>query len=83
MVRTKLKITKKKPTNAVNPSHYKGDIECIDALRTCLTPEEFQGYCKGSALAYLWRHGKKDDPVQEANKANWYIKWLCNLDPRD
>jgi len=73
----------KKITDAVSPDHYKGEIECIDALRVCLTPEEFIGYCKGSAIAYLWRHGKKDNPVQEAGKASWYIQWLRNLDPRN
>ena len=70
-------------SDPVNPSHYKdGDIECIDALRACLTPEEFRGYCKGSAIAYLWRDGKKDDPTQEAKKAKWYVSWLAGKDPR-
>jgi len=59
-------------TDPVNPSHYKGDVECIDALRAALTPEEFQGYLKGTAIAYLWRLGKKDAPKQEAKKALWY-----------
>jgi len=67
----------------VNPSHYKsGSIECIDALRSCLTPEEFRGYCKGSAMAYIWRMGKKDDVRQEAEKAIWYETWLAGRDPR-
>jgi hypothetical protein len=69
--------------DAVNPDHYKrGGIECIDGIRAALTPEEFRGYCKGSAMAYLWRDGKKDDPVQEAGKANWYVTWLQGKDPR-
>lgn len=67
----------------VNPSHYQqGEIECIDALRAALTPEEFRGYCKGSAMAYLWRLGRKDAPEQEAKKALWYINWLAGKDPR-
>ena len=69
-------------TDPVNPSHYKGDVECIDALRAALTPEEFQGYVKGSAMAYLWRLGKKDAPEQEAKKALWYVTWLTGSDPR-
>lgn len=69
--------------DAINPGHYKsGDIECIDAIRSALTPEEFRGYCKGSALAYLWRLGRKDAPEQEAKKAAWYVSWLAGLDPR-
>lgn len=70
-------------TDAINPPHYKrGEIECIDALRACMTPEEFRGYCKGSAMAYLWRLGQKDHAVQEAKKAGWYIAWLSGTDPR-
>ena len=69
--------------DAINPSHYQGDIECIDALRAALTPEEFQGYVKGSAMAYLWRLGQKDAPEQEAGKAIWYITWLTGRDPRE
>ena len=38
-------------SGAVNPSHYQGEVECIDALRAALTREEFRGYCKGSAIA--------------------------------
>lgn len=70
-------------SDPVNPDHYKsGSIECIDALRSALTPEEFRGYCKGSAMAYLWRLGQKDAPEQEAKKALWYINWLAGKDPR-
>jgi hypothetical protein len=70
--------------DAINPDHYKSDegIECIDGIRAALTPEEFRGYCKGSAMAYLWRLGKKDAPEQEAGKANWYVTWLSGRDPR-
>jgi len=70
--------------DAINPDHYQtGDIECIDALRASLTPEEFRGYCKGSAMAYLWRLGRKDAPEQEASKAIWYVTWLSGRDPRE
>lgn len=70
-------------SDPVNPNHYKsGSVECIDALRAALTPEEFRGYCKGSAMAYLWRLGQKDAPEQEARKASWYISWLAGKDPR-
>lgn len=72
-----------KVSDPVNPDHYKsGSIECIDALRSALTPEEFRGYCKGSAMAYLWRLGQKDAPEQEARKASWYVAWLAGQDPR-
>ena len=59
-----------------HPAHYtKGGIECIDAIRAALTPEEFRGYCKGNALKYIWRNGKKapGTEVQDAEKAIWYL----------
>lgn len=58
--------------NVYNPPHYKqGEIECIDAIRAALTPEEFRGYCKGNMLKYTWRERHKggDESVQ---KALWY-----------
>lgn len=56
-----------------NPPHYKqGGIECIDAIRAALTPEEFRGYCKGNALKYIWREKHKGGN-ESMQKANWYI----------
>jgi len=55
------------------PPHYRqGDIECIEAIRAALTPEEFRGYCKGNALKYVWRERYKggDESLQ---KAVWYL----------
>lgn len=43
-----------------SPSHYtQGGIECIDAIRAALTPEEFRGYCKGNVIKYAWRERLK------------------------
>lgn len=58
--------------NVNHPPHYKqGDIECIDAIRAALTPQEFRGYCKGNMLKYVWceRHKGGDESVK---KAQWY-----------
>lgn len=67
----------------VNPSHYKkGDIECIDAIRSMLTPDEWRGFLKGTAVAYLWRLGHKDAVEQDARKTLWYVSWLAGNDPR-
>lgn len=60
-----------------SPAHYNaGDIECIDAIRAALTPEEFKGFCKGNALKYIWRAGKKDAEIQDFRKSSWYIEKL-------
>ena len=64
-------------TDPVNhPPHYtQGDIECIDAIRAALTPEEFKGYCKGNVLKYVWRERHKGG-ADSLRKANWYMQWL-------
>ena len=68
--------------DAVNhPSHYAdGKIECIDYIQDKLTKEEFQGYCKGNALKYISRAGKKnpDKYNEDLQKAIWYLKRATN-----
>ena len=55
------------------PPHYRqGDVECIDAIRAALTPEEFRGYCKGNAIKYVWRERHKGGNESMA-KANYYL----------
>lgn len=57
-----------------NPDHYNsGDIECIDAIRASMSPEEFQGYLKGNTLKYLWRYRYKGSPQEDLAKAQWYL----------
>ena len=59
-----------------HPSHYtSGSIECIDAIRSALTPEEFRGFCKGNAIKYVWRERHKGG-VESLQKAAWYLEKL-------
>lgn len=70
-------------SDPVNPDHYKkGDVECIDAIRSALTPDEWRGFLKGVAMQYIWRLGHKDLPEQDAKKTLWYVEWLAGRDPR-
>lgn len=63
--------------DAINPSHYtNGGIETIDFMKAKLTPEEYRGYLRGSALKYLSRMGNKDASKQEAEKSGWYVTKL-------
>ena len=59
-----------------HPEHYTAytadGIECIDAIEAALTPEQFIGYCRGNALKYLWRTGRKGG-VEDLQKAIWYL----------
>lgn len=56
------------------PEHYTaGAIECIDAIESALTPEQFKGFLRGNAMKYAWRAGRKGDTVEDLEKARWYM----------
>jgi hypothetical protein len=61
--------------NIDHPSHYNsGEIECIDAIASALTPEELAGFIKGNVVKYLWRSNSKGK-LEDLEKAEWYLKW--------
>ncbi len=75
-----------KPTDTMNdavhhPSHYTLpglSVESVDVIRAVLTPEEFKGWCKGNALKYSLRAGRKDPTkeVQDLAKAGVFLRWI-------
>jgi hypothetical protein len=66
------------PSDPVNsPSHYNSKgVEAIDAIEASMSDEEFQGYCKGNAMKYMWRYKYKGKPVEDLKKAQWYLNKL-------
>lgn len=75
--KAKSRINKPKADMVNHPPHYTvGGIETIDYIKAKLTPEEFAGYLKGSIIKYTSRAGKKDDVVQDLEKAQWYTNRL-------
>lgn len=64
-------------TDSINhPSHYtNGAIECIDAIESQLTPEEYRGYLKGNIAKYIWRERQKGG-IESLEKARWYLDRL-------
>lgn len=68
--------------NVFNPKHYtNGDIECIDAIQSALTPEEFRGFCKGNTIKYVWRERHKGG-TESLKKARWYLDRLIAEDEK-
>ena len=62
--------------NVNHPSHYtQGGIECIKAIEASMTPEEFQGYCKGNVMKYVWRFREKNG-LEDLKKAQVYLGWM-------
>ena len=56
--------------DAINPDHYKDTgLEPIVAI------EEWNlNFNLGNVVKYIARCGKKDEPLQELKKAEWYLK---------
>lgn len=62
--------------NVHSPSHYcQGGIECIKAIEASMTHEEFQGYCKGNVMKYVWRFREKNG-LEDLKKAQVYLGWM-------
>jgi hypothetical protein len=77
---TALDIVKTELNDDVNhPPHYNQyGIECIDGIRASMTDLEFRGYLKGNVQKYLWRYNYKSKPLQDLQKAEWYLKRLIS-----
>lgn len=56
-----------------------GGIECIDAIRACMSEEEFRGFCKGNAIKYLWRAEYKGGS-EDYQKARDYMNYLLEAE---
>lgn len=62
-----------------HPAHYGGadnpyeTIKVIESMGAAV----LDGFCRGNALKYLMRAGKKADPAdQDLAKARWYLDYL-------
>ena len=64
-----------------HPSHYidGGGVECIEAIESALTSEEYRGYLKGNIQKYVWREKHKGG-TESLKKAQWYLQRLIELD---
>lgn len=60
--------------NVNHPPHYtSGPIECINAIRAALGDEAFLAYCRGTAIKYAWRAGRKAAHAEDLRKGAWYL----------
>jgi len=54
-----------------HPSHYGGADNTYEAIKVI---EAWQGgFNLGNCLKYISRSGKKDDELQDLEKARWYL----------
>ena len=67
----------RKHNNVHSPSHYMhGKKETIDVIRDCMESDEYHGYLKGNVLKYVSRYKFKGEPLQDLEKAQWYLNRL-------
>lgn len=60
-----------------HPAHYnQGPIECIDAIESIGIGFDF---CLGNAIKYLWRLKHAQNPLQDCQKALWYVQRLLKI----
>lgn len=65
------------PDPVNNPTHYThSSIECIDAIKAALGKDGFIAYLRGQIIKYDWRLLHKGNPVQDAEKMEFYNKRL-------
>jgi hypothetical protein len=59
-----------------NPKHYtSGNIEALDIIEDATKDlNGLEAFSIGSALKYLIRFDKKNDPIQDLQKAVFYIE---------
>ena len=63
--------------NVNAPQHYlHGKKETIDVINDCMTSDEFHGYLKGNILKYVSRYKFKGEPLEDLQKAQWYLNRL-------
>ena len=56
-----------------SPPHYnEAVIECIDAISAALG-DGYEYYLQGNIMKYLWRFDYKGKPLEDLDKAQWYL----------
>jgi hypothetical protein len=80
---TEMLETKQSLKNAIDPDHYQGFIETLQWIEAEFRKPQFRNNpeaVKGALIfqvdKYLGRNGRKDEELQEIEKALWYLKFL-------
>lgn len=52
-----------------HPEHYTSHPSGVE----CIAVAEHMNFCLGNAIKYIWRVDDKGDPIQNLEKAIWYL----------
>ena len=77
VVNDNVRLSDLKKFDAVDyPAHYnQGSVQCIDAIKS-MQGDGFKYYLQGSAVKYIWRHEHKGKPIEDLDKAIWFLNKL-------
>ena len=69
---------KVKPDNVNHPAHYtNGKVECIDAIESATNDlKGYEAFLTGQVIKYVWRFKRKGKPLEDLQKAEWYLHKL-------
>lgn len=66
-----------KPHPAAPERRYAhGSVECIDAIKAALSPEEWRGFVKGNVLKYVWREAYKGGDCDLEKARDYLARYL-------
>lgn len=69
---------KEKQDNVNHPAHYtNGKVECIDAIESATNDlKGYEAFLTGQVIKYVWRFKRKGKPLEDLQKAEWYLHKL-------
>lgn len=56
--------------NINHPAHYTDDTKPCE----CIEVAQYHSFCVGNAIKYVWRHRLKGRPLEDLQKAEWYLQ---------
>ena len=56
--------------NVKHPAHYTDDTKPCE----CIEVTQYHSFCVGNAIKYAWRYRLKGRPLEDLQKAEWYLQ---------
>ena len=53
-----------------HPAHYTDDTKPCE----CIEVTQYHSFCVGNAIKYVWRYRHKGHPLEDLQKAEWYLQ---------
>lgn len=64
--------------NINHPAHYTDDTKPCE----CIEVAQYHSFCVGNAIKYVWRHRLKGRPLEDLQKAEWYLQRAIDNDEK-